>query len=41
MDDCFKDWIEEVAKETGLDRNQIISLLIACSHYHLTIDCLE
>jgi hypothetical protein len=28
MDDCFKDWIEEVVKVTGLDRNQVIRLAL-------------
>jgi len=28
MDDCFKDWIEDVVKVTGLDRNQIIRLAL-------------
>ncbi|WP_416149524.1 hypothetical protein ACM26V_00545 [Salipaludibacillus sp. HK11] len=28
MDDCFRDWIDQVKDVTGLDRNQIIRLAI-------------
>lgn len=28
MDNCYKEWIEEVVKETGLDRNQVIRLAL-------------
>lgn len=36
MDDVFKDWIEEVVKETKLDRNQIIRLALFSAPYSET-----